>query len=89
MSLGDFDLGQSAENQQKYNYFEELGTKIGQDPEFYLNDIVSALTIGWIIAFIIWLSLLYGLPWLHTIKGLLLFLKIGVKIFFTFLLLMK
>lgn len=55
MSLGDFDLADpSAENQAKIQLFaEELGTKIGQDPDFYLNDIVSTLTIGWIIAFIL------------------------------------
>jgi len=55
MSLGDFDLADSSiENQAEIQLFaEELGAKIGQDPEFYLNDIVSALTIGWIVAFII------------------------------------
>ena len=55
MSLGDFDLADpSAENQVEIQLFaEELGAKIGQDPEFYLDDIVSALTIGWIVAFII------------------------------------
>ena len=55
MSLGDFDLADpSVENQAEIQLFaEELGAKIGQDPEFYLNDIVSALTIGWIVAFII------------------------------------
>jgi len=55
MSLGDFDLADpSTENQAEIQLFaEELGSKIGQDPEFYLNDILSALTIGWIVAFIL------------------------------------
>ena len=55
MSLGDFDVSDpSAENQAEIQLFaEELGAKIGQDPEFYLNDILSALTVGWIVAFII------------------------------------
>ena len=55
MSLGDFDMADpSAENQAEIQLFaEELGLKIGQDPEFYLNDMISALTIGWIVAFIL------------------------------------
>ena len=55
MSLGDFDLADpSAENQAEIQLFaEELSLKIGQDPEFYLNDMISALTIGWIVAFIL------------------------------------
>ena len=55
MSLGDFDLADpSAENQAEIQSFaEELGAKIGENPEFYLNDMVSALTIGWIVAFIL------------------------------------
>ena len=55
MSLRDFDLADpSVENQAEIQLFaEELGAKIGQDPEFYLNDIVSALTFGWVVAFII------------------------------------
>ena len=55
MSLGDFDLADpSAENQAEIQLFaEELGAKIAEDPEFYLNDIVSSLTIGWIFAFIL------------------------------------
>ena len=37
MSLGDFDLADpSAENQAEIQLFaEELGAKIGQDPEFF------------------------------------------------------
>ena len=55
MSLGDFDLADpSVENQAEIQSFaEELGAKIVQDPEFYFNDIISALTFGWIVAFII------------------------------------
>ena len=55
MSLGDFDLADpSAESQTEIQLFaEELGSKIAQDPEFYLNDILSTLTIGWIVAFIL------------------------------------
>ena len=54
IGLGDFDISNTSfENQAQIQKFgDELGMKIAENPEFYLNDFMSSFTVLWIIIFL-------------------------------------